>query len=130
LARYAITPVAKPRMTQRDSWAKRPCVLRYRSYKDCVRAAGIVLPDQVVLIFHLSMPASWSQKKRAKMAGTPHQQKPDVDNLVKGILDAACEEDSRIWNVWAVKRWAAADALEVRPLAMEPYAEPGPTVAG
>jgi uncharacterized cupin superfamily protein len=32
-------PVGKPRMTQRDKWAKRPAVLRYREWADRARAA-------------------------------------------------------------------------------------------
>lgn len=32
-----IEPVAKPRMTKKDKWAKRPCVMKYRAYKDMLR---------------------------------------------------------------------------------------------
>jgi Holliday junction resolvase RusA-like endonuclease len=98
--------------------------MRYRSFRDCVKAAGITLPDQVALVFWMPMPPSWSAKKRAKMAGTPHQQKPDIDNLTKGIMDACRTEDQSIWNVWAVKKWHdGSGALEVRPLAVEPYVD-------
>ena len=38
---YKIKPVPKPRMTQRDAWDKRPCVLRYRAFKDEVRKWGV-----------------------------------------------------------------------------------------
>lgn len=33
------TPVAKPRMTKRDKWAKRPCVMKYWAWCDLVRFA-------------------------------------------------------------------------------------------
>ena len=37
---YPIIPLGKPRMTQRDKWAKRPAVLRYRAFKDECRLHG------------------------------------------------------------------------------------------
>ena len=43
---YPITPVPKPRMTRRDRWAKRPCVLRYWAFKDEVRLRRVSLPDR------------------------------------------------------------------------------------
>jgi len=33
-------PVGKPRMTRKDKWAQRPCVLRYREWADRARAAA------------------------------------------------------------------------------------------
>jgi len=86
---WAVTPMAKPRMTRSDKWNKRDCVLRYRAYKDELRLRQIDVPDGGVRItFVLPMPASWSKKKRAEMINQPHQQTPDVDNLHKGLLDA------------------------------------------
>ncbi len=35
-----IEPMGAPRMTQRDRWAKRPCVLRYHAFKDVLRASA------------------------------------------------------------------------------------------
>lgn len=51
------------------------------------------------------MPKSWSNKKRNEMLGKPHQQKPDIDNLIKAVLDCLCKDDSYIWNVTALKQW-------------------------
>lgn len=103
-------PVPKPRMTQRDRWAQRPCVVRYRWYCDRLRADcehnGWTLPDSVAMTFVIEIPASWSQKKKREMCGEPHRQKPDIDNLVKGVLDALRpDDDSGVWRVSAVKRW-------------------------
>jgi len=110
---YAIAPTAKPRMTKRDTWAKRPCVLRYRAFKDAVKAAGIQVPVRVELVFHIAMPASWSKAERARMNGRPHQQKPDVDNLRKGMLDAVLTDDSAVWKVMATKRWGVVSQIGV-----------------
>ena len=34
---FTVTPIGKPRMTQRDRWAKRDCVLRYYAFKDSIK---------------------------------------------------------------------------------------------
>lgn len=109
-----IEPVPKPRMTQRDKWAKRPAVLRYRAFCDQVRAAGLALPEAGAhIVFHLAMPASWSKKRRAQMLGQPHQQKPDVDNLAKALLDACLAEDQGVWDMRVTKRWADTGGIEI-----------------
>lgn len=102
-------------MTQRDKWAKRPAVLRYRDFCDQVRAAGAAVPESGAHItFHLAMPASWSKRKRAEMEGQPHQQKPDVDNLAKALLDACLEEDQGVWDMRVTKVWAVSGGIEIR----------------
>lgn len=102
---YNITPVSKPRMTQSDKWKQRPAVMRYWAFKDVVRKAGITLPDHARVDFIIPMPASWSKKKKAEMAGFPHRQKPDWDNLGKALSDAIYDDDSHIWSITIVKFW-------------------------
>lgn len=71
---YDITPVPKPRQTQRDRWKKRGSVLRYRNFADEVRLMKVPLPEAGAhIIFHIPMPMSWSKKKKAEMNGKPHK---------------------------------------------------------
>ena len=101
-----IDPVPKPRMTQRDKWAKRPSVLRYRDFCDKLRQHNAILnASGSEIIFVIPMPKSWSEKKKAEMAHKPHQQRPDIDNLVKAVLDALHDEDCHIWSITATKIW-------------------------
>jgi hypothetical protein len=103
---YFITPIGKPRMTRSDKWKQRQPVLRYRIFCDEARLYDIKVPESGAhIIFVLPMPDSWSKKKRALMDGQPHQQKPDVDNLTKALLDALFEYDAHIWDVRVSKRW-------------------------
>ena len=102
---YAITPVAKPRQTRSDKWKKRPAVMRYRAFADEVRAAGVEIGETLSVVFHMPMPKSWSKKDRTEMLGKPHQQKPDIDNLVKALLDAVLGDDSHVYEIRAVKFW-------------------------
>jgi Holliday junction resolvase RusA-like endonuclease len=105
-----ITPVGKPRQTQSDRWKQRPAVMRYRMFADEIRyLAGnrnFSLPDVFSIVFQLPMPSSWSEKKQQAMIGTPHQQKPDFDNLVKSVCDALKVDDSTVWDVRVRKLWA------------------------
>lgn len=111
---YAITPVPKPRMTRRDKWLKRPCVMIYRRFKDQVQARRVELPQPCEVIFTIEMPESWPEATRAKMNGKPHTARPDLDNLLKALCDAVHQEDSHIHDVRAQKRWGRAGMIEVR----------------
>ncbi len=113
---YNITPVPKPRMTQSDKWKKRKCVVQYWQYKDKLKESGMSLTNDDRVIFYVPMPDSYSKKKKALLDGQPHQQKPDVDNMIKGILDCLFKDDSHIWRVYAEKRWAYEGAIEIVPI--------------
>lgn len=110
-----VDPIAKPRMTRRDKWKQRPCVMRYRAFKDAVREQFSGELDGVLAVtFHLPMPPSWPRTKRDRMRGMPHQQKPDADNLVKGLLDALLVDDASVWHIDAQKLWADDGAVILR----------------
>lgn len=98
-------------MTQRDRWAKRPAVLRYFAFADELREAASELkwqvPSRIDLEFGMPMPKSWSNRKKLEMDDQPHQQKPDIDNLIKAFLDALCDDDSFVYVVHAAKYWCS-----------------------
>jgi Holliday junction resolvase RusA-like endonuclease len=104
---FIITPVTKPRQTRADKWKQRPCVMRYRAFADAVRQVGVEIKVSGEHVeFHLPMPKSWSKKKHAEMLGKPHQQTPDVDNLLKALMDAVHKDDCHIWDIRASKVWS------------------------
>jgi Holliday junction resolvase RusA-like endonuclease len=110
--RWEVEPMGKVRMTQSDKWKvgekARPCVARYRAYHDALRALGVTIEPGDEIHFHIQMPPSWSKKKRALHDGTPHRQKPDIDNLVGGLLDGVLEEDKGIDRLGETsKSWTA-----------------------
>ncbi len=115
-----VCPVGKPRQTQRDRWAKRPAVLRYRAFCDAVRAqwpADLALPLAFHVVFRLPIPKSRRTGVDALTEGQPHDQKPDVDNMVKALLDALCAEDKAVWHVDAVKLWTLGDgSITIQPI--------------
>jgi Holliday junction resolvase RusA-like endonuclease len=114
---FNMNPVPKPRMTQSDKWNKRKEVQKYWTYKQEInlRRGNFEMPEcGYHLIFYIPMPKSWSRKKKAKMAGEPHQsEKADKDNLEKGFLDALCQKDGHIWDGRVSKYWAYRGKIEV-----------------
>jgi len=108
-----IAPVSKPRMTQRDRWAKRQSVLKFFAFRDAVRQSSawktleLLDMDSFKIVFHVSMPKSWSKKKKTQYDGKPHQQRPDLDNYLKSWKDSVYEEDAIVWNVEATKLWTS-----------------------
>lgn len=104
-----VTPIPKPRMTRRDKWAQRPCVMRYRAFKDELRDSLENIPfptDVLIVLFGIPMPKSWSKKKKNEMWSRPHAAKPDIDNLLKALIDAVMIEDQSIHTVFAQKVWS------------------------
>lgn len=112
---FNIKPVPKPRMTRSDVWRKRPSVVRYREYKDELKrqAVNFSLPESFTVTFGIQVPDSYSTKKKELSIGRPHQLKPDIDNLLKGLMDCFLEEDCKVWNVTAKKIWARKGFIHI-----------------
>lgn len=112
---YPVTPVTKPRQTRRDKWEERPSVMVYRAFADEVRLRRIHVPEEgAVITFVLPMPASWSEKKKQSMDGQPHCQTPDIDNLLKALLDAVHKNDSHIHHIAGLtKKWGREGSITI-----------------
>lgn len=109
-----IDPVPAPRMTRSDKWAARPCVTRYFNFRNELwEAYQQFLPVPCSLVFTLPMPQEWPPKKKARHNGTPHCQKPDIDNLCKSVLDALLKDDSHVWSIRAEKYWGDEGSIEI-----------------
>ena len=100
-----ITPYPAPRQVQSDKWRPSKPVLKYRAFKDELRLKILVLPVPFLIKFVMPMPPSWSEKKRRANDGQPHTQKPDLDNLIKAVMDALLLDDSHVHAFTASKIW-------------------------
>jgi len=110
---YPITPIGKPRMTQRDKY--RPVHKRYFQWCEGVRMLDIQLPVHGAhVIFIIPMPPSWSKKKKHNMCAQPHEQTPDIDNLFKALADAIYKNDSHISDVRLTKLWGYEGAIIIK----------------
>ncbi len=102
-------------MTRSDRWKKRPAVMRYWAFVEQVRLENAKLPEcGAVVTFFIQMPKSWTKKQRDLHYGTPHQQRPDLSNLIKALEDAIYGEDSHIWHYASVcKLWGVEGAIRI-----------------
>ena len=89
--------------------------MHYRAFKDMCRIYQLYVPEFGANIrFEIPMPVSWSMEKKLEMAGQPHQQTPDIDNLCKGLFDAVYKDDSKIWQLNGLSKvWAWKGAIVV-----------------
>ncbi|NQT40251.1 MAG: RusA family crossover junction endodeoxyribonuclease [Planctomycetes bacterium] len=113
-------PIGKPRMTQRDKWKKRKCVLQYREWCDRVRRLvdGHVPSPELVedlnWTAYFEPPISWPKKRRVAAMGQRHRKVPDRDNIDKAVLDCLFKNDSAIATGRIEKWWDWRARLEVQ----------------
>lgn len=107
--------MAKPRMTRRDAWSNpRPIVAKYRAWCMECQVRNLRVPSLMpILVFYIEMPKSWPKYKKEDMFGRPHQATPDVDNMVKAVLDVSLANDKEVWSVWAAKLWSWVPGIAI-----------------
>ncbi|MEM2138661.1 MAG: RusA family crossover junction endodeoxyribonuclease [Candidatus Woesearchaeota archaeon] len=115
-----IEPCSAVRMTNSDRWKKenhvnpnlrmRKCVKKYFDFKRKLlyefEKNNINLKDELNIVFYLKIPDSLSSKKKDLLKGSPHKKRPDLDNLVKAVMDAVRKEDGDIFKIIAEKRYS------------------------
>lgn len=70
------------------------------------KAKGFTIPAAGMSVtFYLPMPPSWTKKKKKQLHGSFCQSRPDIDNLVKSLMDSLVSEDKYVANLTATKRW-------------------------
>jgi Holliday junction resolvase RusA-like endonuclease len=108
--RYHIEPVPAPRQNRGSRWNPRmsKTIARYHVYRDLIRIRHVEVPDCCYLRFEMPVPRRGHQR-----IGKPHTLRPDLDNLVKGLLDAVFTEDAHIHRIYAEKVWALRGAIVV-----------------
>lgn len=118
LFRIETAGMAKPRMTRRDRWAKRPIVKRWNSYKDFIRLSApfnFRMPLSEYWLIFTFEPVARALKVAIENTGSaPHMFKPDKDNLEKGILDIFLpDNDSYVFDGRVSKLWGAKASIEL-----------------
>lgn len=86
-----------------------------------LQAAGDAIGPQGAISLHVTammpIPASASAKRRAAMLGAPHTKCPDLDNVLKAVLDglngAAFNDDSQVATITAQKVYGSPPRLMV-----------------
>lgn len=114
---FDCVPMGAVRQTQADKWKNRPEVVRYRNFKQTLKLQAnqmkFEFSESLNLVFCVPMPTSWSEKKRQLMNKKPVKTRPDLDNYIKGFMDALLEEDGFIWKITAEKRYSFQGSIIV-----------------
>lgn len=103
--------------------APRPRVTKYGTYNDpkytaYKKALGLIAKSKIKnpleneifikIDFFYNIPKSWTKKKKAEAKW--HKSKPDIDNLIKTVLDGlnkiAYKDDGQVVQVMARKQYA------------------------
>lgn len=84
------------------------------------KAAGGTVHDgpvAVAIAVWYQMPKSWPKWKKGDYDLMPHTSKPDLDNVIKSILDGlngcAWEDDAQVSKIRAVKHWYDGEPMTI-----------------
>ncbi|GEQ04541.1 RusA family crossover junction endodeoxyribonuclease [Staphylococcus gallinarum] len=109
-------PVSSPRPRFRNTgkFVQTYMPQSYMAHKENLRWQMPMLmidkPIKLIIEFYFPLLKSWSKKKRVAMIGQYKRTKPDIDNLIKTVLDAAnghlWKDDNQIVEIQSFKKYA------------------------
>ncbi|MEM5397319.1 RusA family crossover junction endodeoxyribonuclease [Staphylococcus gallinarum] len=109
-------PVSSPRPRFRNTgkFVQTYMPQSYMTHKENLRWQMPMLmidkPIKLIIEFYFPLLKSWSKKKRVAMIGQYKRTKPDIDNLIKTVLDAAnghlWKDDNQIVEIQSFKKYA------------------------
>lgn len=109
-------PIGSPRPRFRNTgrFVQTYMPTSYTKHKDFIREQmpNALLDGElkVTLSFYFKPPKSWSNRKKLLAIGQYKRTKPDIDNLIKTVLDAAnkkvWQDDNQIVEISSLKQYA------------------------
>jgi len=119
---FNATPIAasRPKVTKRGTYYAEPyntfkqnfALWAKMNYKTILEGAL-----GVNIYFYMPIPKSLSKKKYEEIKGAYHIKRPDVDNLVKAVLDGlngfAYKDDSQVAQLSVTKRYSETPRIEI-----------------
>lgn len=119
IVRTIPVPKARPRMTRSGHAYTPDKTAIYEKLLASSWSGGIIKGKYLMasMRFGMPIPKSWSKDRQRLSVGKLHTSKPDLDNLVKAVLDAlngiAYADDAAIAAVMAEKIYAVEPFVEV-----------------
>ena len=133
LYRLELNPCPAPRLGRADRWGTTVRNWKYHAFKDEFRKEFAKLdlspenffPENAWVVFKLPVSKGVKGKKRMERLNMPHRQTPDVDNLVKAVLDTIFAKtipivegykskgDQHVWDLRETKVWAEKGSIEI-----------------
>lgn len=117
-------PKMRPRLTRRgicydpqEADKRKWKVLILKSLESTGWEKAKTEPLEISLDFGMQIPASLPKKARDRLVGAYHCKRPDIDNLVKFVLDCMIstvyDDDSIIYSMSAVKHYASQPYVQI-----------------
>lgn len=87
-------------------------------YETIIKHAKTSIKIDLELIFNIPVFKSYSKSKKIELLGNPHLQTPDLDNLIKNVLDRGngilWKDDNSIYKITASKFWSDKGSIIIR----------------
>lgn len=116
-----IEPMGAVRTTTKQKFVDKS-YQAYSKYKDSLlwlwkKACldnGILIPNLYTGIVSIEFGIEIPSAKYKERIGNPHEQKPDLDNLLKGFLDALVPDDQKVSRMGPMQKvWAEKGYIKV-----------------
>lgn len=104
---------ARPRVTRGHTYMPREYIAARDALRLLFGPVTVAPPWALQVTAVRAMPASWSKRKRAAMAGAWCTSKPDADNIAGAVMDALFEDDAAVVSVACLKRWGTTAELRI-----------------
>ncbi|RXK19069.1 RusA family crossover junction endodeoxyribonuclease [Macrococcus sp. DPC7161] len=112
----------RPRFSKVGNFVKTYMPSSYTKHKEFIQKQMPQLlingSIKLTVLFEMPMPKSWSNKKRKEKNKSHHTNKPDIDNLLKTVLDAANGhmwlDDNQIVEIHSAKRYAEIPKIKIK----------------
>lgn len=69
------------------------------------------------VVFYMKTPTSYSKVRKERLENTPHTKRPDIDNLIKNVLDRGngilWNDDNMVYEISAKKLYSVKPRIEL-----------------
>jgi Holliday junction resolvase RusA-like endonuclease len=112
---------ARPRVTRGHTYMPNSYTKARAALRLLFGAVTVEPPWALKVTAVRAMPASWSKRKQAEMAGAWCMTKPDADNIAGAVMDALFEDDAAVVEVACRKVWGVAPELRIEIWTAAPF---------
>lgn len=115
-------PSPRPRFRNAGKFVQTYMPTSYTKHKDFIqKQMPKLMTDKslkITLLFEIPMANSWSNKKKLQLLKRPHTAKPDIDNLLKTVLDAANGyvwiDDGQVFELHTKKIYSDTPKIKIK----------------
>ncbi|MCO4095724.1 RusA family crossover junction endodeoxyribonuclease [Macrococcoides canis] len=115
-------PSPRPRFRNAGKFVQTYMPTSYTKHKEYIQRQmpKLLIENSIKLtiLFEMPMLKNWSNPQKQRMIKAYHSKKPDIDNLLKTVLDAANGhlwiDDGQIVEIHSAKRYAETTKIKIK----------------